>query len=61
MGVSVVVATESASPSSESKRSAGGPSLKPQVGLEMVEDVTTACNGVKLGLQELALLEMMDL
>ena len=46
VGVSVVVATDRASPSSESKRSAGGPSLNPQVGLDMVDEVTTACNGV---------------
>ena len=46
VGVSVVVATDKASPSSESKRSAGGPSLKPQVGLDMVDDVT-ACKVVK--------------
>ena len=50
VGVSVVVATLNASPSSESNRSAGGPSLSPQVGLEIVEDVTTDCKGVKFGL-----------
>ena len=45
VGVSVVVATERASPSSESKRSAGGCSqLRPPVGLEMVVEVT----GVKV-------------
>ena len=61
VGVSEVVATLSASPSSESKRSAGGPSLSPQVGLEMVEEETTDCKGVKLGLLEEFLLETMVL
>ena len=48
VGVSVVVATDKASPSSESNRSAGGCSFKMPVGLEMVVDVT-GVKGVKLG------------
>ena len=44
----MVVATDKASPSSESNRSAGGCSFKMPVGLEMVVDVT-GVKGVKLG------------
>ena len=60
VGVSVVVATLSASPSSESNKSAGGPSFKPQVGLEMVELDTTDCNGANEPLEPtVVLLETM--